>query len=218
MAALAAVVAAIPALLRGGAAPAVWLTLAGSTALVLGPLLVGIVQARPLSLALYSVLCGAGLSAVPLALLAAKLKEATHHRPLGAVTFAIIAAIVVLAIVAVVLRLLTASSHRGTATRAQVRVGVGLMALLGPALLVGSTFSPPAARSSALDVALALGCAALIGLAPWPPALSRFASKAGLPVWVALVCAGVIFAVADSGNAAAGASPALFAPVSWLLR
>lgn len=219
VAVLAALVAAVPAFLRGTATPGVWLTLAGSTVLVLGPLLVGLVHARPLPVALYATLCGVGISAVPLALLAAKLKEATHHRGLGSVTFAVLAAVVMLTIIAVVLRLLTWTNQgQRSSGRAKVRLCVGLIALLGPALLIGSAFSAPAARSSALDVLLALGCAALIGSAPWPESLFKVASRGGLPVWVALVGAAVLFAVTGAGGAANAASPALFAPLSWFLR
>lgn len=216
---LSAAVAALPAALRVSASVGAWVALAGAAAVVLGPVLAGMSRTRPLKVALFSVLVGLGLSALPLALLAAKLMASTHHRPLGAVTFAILAVLVVLGFTVVALRLTTRTRKgpRGASARHWVRGGLALCALAGPAFLAGGVFSAPSARASVLDVGLALACAAVLGLSPWPASLVRLASRAGLPVWVALVGSGLVVGLSGAGESARQASPALFAPFGWFI-
>lgn len=212
--ALAASVAAVPAALRASSFAPVWLTLAGSAAFVLGPVIASASRVRPMSSASFAVLTGLGLAALPIAILAATLKEATHHRPLGGVTFAVAAVVVTIGAVAFALRVVT---WRGPSARMRARVRAGLLlgALAGPALLCGSALSASSARASALDVAVAFGCIALVIRVPWPTSLKQLAARAGLPAWVALVGSGALVGFSGAGAAAFEVSPALFAPFAW---
>jgi hypothetical protein len=219
---LAAAVAAIPAALRAGFSPAVWITLAGASALLLGPALAGLARARPVTGALFAALTALGLCAIPLAFLATLLKTTTHHRPLGAVTFAVAAALLVSGAMLATLRLVAwtrplPNAPNAPNARAWLRAAVALAALAGPAFLFGSVLSAAGARSSALDVVLALGSAILLGIAPWPRALRKVASRAGLPIWVTLVGLGVSIGLSGASSAARLASPALFAPIGWFV-
>ncbi|HEY8944005.1 MAG TPA: hypothetical protein VIM73_07080 [Polyangiaceae bacterium] len=215
---LAAALAVIPAALRVPASGLAWVVLAGACALVLGPALAGLARARPLTVALFSVLTGIGLAALPLAVLATRLKLVTHHRPLGAVTFAVLATAVVLGSIAVTLRLTTWTVGRGGGPgSAWIRAGIALLALAGPALLLGSVASAATARTSVLDVGLALASAAVLGFSPWPASLVKLASRAALPLWAALVGAGLWVGLSGGGEVARLASPALFAPFGWLV-
>jgi hypothetical protein len=216
---LAAAVAAIPAALRAGFSPAVWITLAGATALLLGPALAGLARARPVTGALFAALTAIGLCAIPLAFLATVLKTTTHHRPLGAVTFAVAAALLIFGAMLATLRLVawTRARPNGPSARLWLRAAVALAAIAGSAFLFGSVLSAASARSSALDVVLALGSALLLGIAPWPRALRKVASRAGLPIWVTLVGLGVSIGLSGASSAARLASPALFAPIGWFV-
>ena len=191
--------------------PGVWLALAAASASLLGPLLAGISYAKPMTGALYSALTALGLSALPLALFAAKLEEATHHRPLGAVTFACVALLLVLLSAGFALRVVswTHTQARGFTT------ALAFAALSGPALLVGALFSVKDARASVLDVGLTLITAFLLGRAPWPHTLIHWGSRLAIPLWLLLVSSGLLVGLSDVGTAARTASPALFAPFSW---
>lgn len=216
VAVLGASLTALPAAIRSGspAMLSVWLTLAAASAALLGPLLAGIACAKPVNGALFSALTGLGLSALPLAVLAAKLKEATHHRPLGAVTFACIALLLVLLATGFSVRVVSWAHTRARGLTS----GLALLALVGPALLIGALFSAKDARASTLDVGLTLVTAFLLGRAPWPHTLLRWGAQLALPIWLALVSAGFLLGLSDVGEAARRASPALFAPFSWLAR
>ncbi|HEV8244838.1 MAG TPA: hypothetical protein VGP93_03685, partial [Polyangiaceae bacterium] len=96
----AALLATAPAAYRvaqnGASGAAAWLLLAGGSALLLGPIVAFCRAARPLSDALQAALLGAALCAVPLSRFAELLEHGTHHRPLGAVTFAIVSSLLLM--------------------------------------------------------------------------------------------------------------------------
>lgn len=216
---LAAAIAAIPASLRVSTPFEAWVVLAGGTAAILGPALAGVSQLGPLKPGLFSVLTGLGISAIPIALFAAKLKLLTHHRPLGAVSLAVGATLIVFCAVLLAMRVTTwrGGGAIGPASRAWMRAGLAWFALAGPALLLGSAVSAPAARTAALDAGLAFACTALLALSPWPAPVVRAASRAGLAVWAALVLSGLLVLSSDLDDSVRPASPALVAPFSWFV-
>jgi len=215
VAAVASAIAAVPAALRVESVAAAWVVLAGAQALVLGPLLAGLAIRRPLGAPVLAVLAGLGLSAPLLAGFAALLKSATHHRPLGAVTFALAAAFGVILTSGAVFRILTAPT---TPARARaVQRGVLALAALGPAAALILLLVRGGARP-VVEGALALGIAALLLVPPWPEAIRRASERLGLPVWAGLVTVGVLVAVGLGGVAARDASPVLLAPLAWLVR
>jgi hypothetical protein len=130
---------------------------------------------------------GLGWALVPWALLAHWLRVATHHRPLGAVTFALAASAIALVSV-LAARRLVALGHEGQRGRAALRLGRAL-ALVGAAALFALVLRAVAGheqvRSGLVDVGLAL--AALSGVAACSAA--RWPERA--PRWAPLVCVGV---------------------------
>ena len=214
----AAALAALPAAVREEPAVLVWLALTGASAAVLGPLLAALRELRPLGLGPIAVLLGLGLASWPLALLLAALKSNTHHRPLGAVTFAFGAAIVVIAASALALRLLTWFQPRPTnRMRHWGRVALTLCATLGPLLLLLRLGGSPQTRVPLFDASLALGLSAVTMLVPWSERALRWAARVGPVAWMLIVAAGV-FAARQSSELALEASPSLLAPFVWLLR
>jgi len=217
---LAAALAAVPAALRAPEPGPTWLVLAGAAALVLGPALGGIARGRPLSDGVCAALAGLGLSTLPLAVFANRLQISTHHRPLGAVTFAIAALVMTALALAVALRWLDWARSANAASRRSVwaRRALASAALAGPLLLALMLATTAAGRHGLFDVTLCLGLAALALLGRWPAAVVRLGSKAGIPVWLIVVCASLVAAFGPTRAAAEDASPALYAPFGWALR
>jgi hypothetical protein len=214
----AALLAAVPATLRHERALLVWLALSGSTAVVIGPLLASLRQLRPVRRGLLAIAFGIGLAAWPTAFLLSLLKSTTHHRPLGAVTFAFAAGFVLLATSALALRLLTWLRVRTASGREWLaHAGLTLCALLGPLVLLLRLGGSPHTRAQLFDVSLALGLAASSLIVPWPASVLRWAERTGPMVWVLTVAVGLLAARADHERAF-DASPALLAPFAWLFR
>lgn len=213
------VAAALSAGVAASRAPhsaAAFFVLLGGAALLFGPVLGALSAARPVPFALRAVLLGLGLAALPLSKLAGTLKAVTHHRPLGAVTFAALALVLCLGAIVVSARLLAASVH-STRTRG-LRVGVVLLALAGPVLLLTRAAASASLRGGVFDVAFGLGSGALLGLLPWPAAALRAAELSAFPLWFGAVLTGIASGLVLGGGPAALASPALAAPITWMLQ
>ena len=188
----------------------------GGAALIFGPVLAGLSAARPPSFGLRAVLLGLGLAALPLAKLAAMLKAVTHHRPLGAVTFAALALVLCGGAIVVAARLLTLGGPSNGARA--LRVSLLLLAVLGPLLLLLRAAASPALRGGVVDVTLGLGSAVLLAIVPWPPAARRALDRFAPPLWFGAVLIGVASALVLGVGAAELASPALAAPITWLFH
>jgi hypothetical protein len=190
--------------------------LLGGAALIFGAVFAGLSAARPLSPGLRAALLGLGLVALPLAKLSGTLKAVTHHRPLGAVTFAALALVGCAGAILVAARAFTlfGQSPWGRAAR----LGFVSLAALGPLLLLLRAAANPALRGGVVDLALGLGSGALLALVPWPSASRRAIDLFAPPLWLAAVLVGVVSALALGGAAAELASPALAAPITWFLR
>lgn len=190
----------------------------GGAAVLLGPTLAGLTAARPLVAPLRATLIGLGLAALPLAKLAGLLKAATHHRPLGAVTFAALALVLCLGAIAVAARVLAVTDAARSLVARGIRALLVVGALAGPMLLLGQATVSASLREGVFDVALGLGTGALLGLSPWPLPALRAVELSALPVWIGAVLTGILVGLVAGGGPAELASPALAAPISWMLR
>ena len=194
-------IAVIPATLRGGVN--VGLVGLGAAALSVGLFAASFKVVGVRSRAVGTVLFAVALSSAPLAILARVLKATTHHRPLGGVTFAILALVVLGGALAVGARLLT--------FRRWIPIAVGALGAVA-----GLRFALPALGASFLDGVLLLAAgldAALIT----PPGWTR---RAGVPVWAVVVVLGVAlcFAMPSAASTAAERAPVVIAPFSPFIR
>ncbi|HEY6727388.1 MAG TPA: hypothetical protein VI197_25310, partial [Polyangiaceae bacterium] len=90
------VVALLPAMRHPDQFLLLWLACAGSGALVLGPAWFGVRTLLPDWRSLAMLGCGVGVALGPIMLVGRLIKTATHHRPLGAMTYAVVACVGVL--------------------------------------------------------------------------------------------------------------------------
>jgi len=197
--ALGAIAGAVAAARLGGGAGA-WLTSAGFAALALGPAVGALRAARPFSRAALAVPLGAVVALPVLSLLARVLKATTHHRPLGAATFAVIAAAMLLGAIALSGRLLIAGSAATPDGGSRVaRVALAALVLVSLAIsvvLLLPALSSEAARAGVrapyVEGALLLAAGAAAGLVTLPPGVGRVARIGGPLAWLILV-AGAVF-------------------------
>lgn len=216
---LAAVVTAVPAAPRVAAAEAhvalVFLALAGGTALVLGPGLVAAGAVRSETSGFRAVLLGFALAALPLSLFADVLKQSTHHRPLGAATFAVLALALVLAFVAATWRLLDVLASRSLAVRRASLAFVAALALGSVAFVLTRALAAPALVPHVLDGLRALATATLCHLLLRLPRVSSIARRVGAPLWAFVVVAGLAAGRGATAAAIRTAAPVLGGPEAW---
>jgi hypothetical protein len=174
----------------------VGLALAGALALLAGLPGALLRQALPLPLGLRALLWGTLLAMTPLALLGRALAAGTHHRPLGAVTFALLAAGVLFGAWVVMLRLLVpvgegplplAAVQRWLARLIRLLIAVSATGMVYLALRSGAAVQ--VAEFAALS--LVLVAAALV---PWVRAKRR--PGLGWVLWLLIVGAGAGLRVA----------------------
>jgi hypothetical protein len=217
--ALGSAIAVLPAVLRveaAGSALSTWLALAGGSALVVGPVLALLRRALATSSHLLLPLAGVGLSAAPLAMLGSLLKSTTHHRPLGAATFA------VLALGVVVFCVLVALSVGRVARRAPVDGRRGAWMVLGAAALasVAAALAPvlrsEGARPHALDaVSLIVAGGAALGALRIEP-VRVLGRRFGALLWIAITLAGLLVARGPTFVAVKNFAPVAAGPRAWL--
>jgi hypothetical protein len=204
---IAAGVCVLPAVVR--CAPLVgglsaWWVLWGSASLVAGPVAVAWLSAWPWPRLVWAIPLGLLFSAPLLTAFAEILHRSTHHRPLGAATFAVLGVAVLLSGLVAVMRLL-AASQRGRRfnrlARVLIGLGVGLavlveLALVRSAIVRGGDWMGDAALDSAL-----LTLAAAMGA--WLPTKVRAPRRWGPMLWgVAVTSAVVWLALSSSARAA----------------
>jgi hypothetical protein len=189
IATLGSAVIVVPAALRaagGGAGLLVaWVALWGSAALMIAPVAAAWRLARPLSRSAWSLPLGLALSLAPLMLFARVLKVATHHRPLGGATFAIVATLLVLGATAVAARLIAWSAGREGALAQAPRVIAALSLALGLVLALPALGAE--LRGSVLDGLL---CVVLAAVGAFVPA-RQLVARIGPALWVVVVVAGL---------------------------
>ncbi len=176
-------VAVVPAALRSGAFVTAWLVLLGSAALPVGLFAAALRNLGVRSRAVGTVLLALALSSAPLEVLARVLKATTHHRPLGGVTFAIIALFVLFGAAAVAARLL---SWGRDGTKKHIVLAIGVFAALAGARFVLAAVGGQAGfiRSAVLDGALLAAAGFAGGLLPGVPRRSPGrARRFGTVIW-----------------------------------
>jgi hypothetical protein len=201
---------------EAGVSPgAAWVALAGSTALVLGPLLLLTRAAASRLRGIAPVLLGIGLSAFPLAFLGQALKVYTHHRPLGAATFGAVALVIVSFFIAIGARLAAWAEAPVLARRLVLRF-VMLVALLGSAAVVLRSLASASAHHDVIDVFRVLAASAIAWMGLNQPRVEMWARRAGALAWVALVVAGLVAARGPVRDAVRERAPVLGGPAAWL--
>ena len=220
---LAAILAALPAALRfepGLVWQAFAVCLAGC-ALVMAPLSAALASARRVSQLRSALTVGVLLAAVPLVPFAGILKTTTHHRPLGGVTFAVIAGLVVIGASLFSGRLITWAGAQRPALASMSRFAVVAVAALGTAALllglVQGLKGGDAYRTGFYDALRVLGLATLAARVPLPDRLLRRVRGLGLAAWVLVVTVGVCLGRAPAMQAElALRCPVLHWPLVWL--
>ncbi len=219
LASVAAALVVVPATLRVAAAGAgvlpVWVGLAGGSALLVGP-----VVALAASLGgpgrLVAPGVGIGLSAAPVALLGAMLKATTHHRPLGAATFGVLALALVLAALFVAARAFSAFHARPTpGHRALVALLMVLaLASFGGVLVV--SLADPGLRAHVIDGSLlVVAAAAALGGQRWLPRVA-WLGLAGWGLWGILVLGSAFLGRSGTFEQLRERAPVLAGPAAWL--
>ncbi len=220
---LAAALAAWPAALRFE--PAVfWQAFAvcmAGAALVMAPLSAALALATPTSKFRQALTVGVLLASLPLLPFASILKTATHHRPLGGVTFAVIAGLVVVSLSLVSARLITWAGAQRPTLRTIARFCVVALAALGAAAMLlammhglkgGDGF-----RNGFFDALRVLGLATLAARVPVPAGVLRRLRGFGLAAWIAVVTVGVCLGHAPAMQTElADRCPVLHWPLLWL--
>jgi len=217
--AVAAVVTAVPAAPRVGGHDAhivfVLFALAGGTALVLGPGLVAAGAVRSETNGFRAALLGLALAALPLSLLADVLKQSTHHRPLGAATFAVLALALVLGCLAATWRLFHVLESRSFALRRACLAIVVALGLGSLGFVLVRALGAPALVPHVLDGLRALATATLCHLLLRFPRVASIARRVGAPLWAFVVVAGLVAGRGATGSAIRGAAPVLGGPTAW---
>jgi hypothetical protein len=199
-----------------GALAAEFPALFGSSALLLGVGVVSLRRARPFGDGIRAVAAGTGIASFPVAMIAAVLQRSTHHRALGGVTFAFVAAVVIAFAIAAAWRMLEVArrSTRGASVVRALLVIASVLSCGAAAALVllgarGGRATP--VMSGFVDGLIG---AALLGLAAVPARpLERLPRRVGAVAWLCVVVAGAAIAASDSALCAALAerAPVAFA-------
>jgi len=219
-----ALLVVLPAALRAAGSSAsfvvCWMTLWGATVLAAGPTAAALRWVLRRGGGAGPLLLGVLLAAAPLVVFAELLERATHHRPLGAVTFAVVAALVVLASVAVAARLLSLSRSAARARRWwQVAwIGLGALALVWTVKLVVSAAADPGVRNGLLDAVLVAALILAAARTRGPAALGGLSRWLGPLAWVAVAALGLILlrAVPEAAASVRSAGPVLTAFAGWI--
>jgi len=175
----------------------VWIGVWGALAAVLGPLGAAVRSARPLPLGAWCIPVGIALALAPLGLFARILKATTHHRPLGAVTFAIISIGVVLGAIAFSARVITELAARRNSpsfrtVRALSVIAAALLALAGCAVAFRALAGDAELRPLAVDTVLLLVAVAAVGWFRLPAARVERVRPLVFLAWAVAVAAAII--------------------------
>ena len=219
---LAAILAALPAALRFEPS-LMWqafVVCVAGCALVMAPLSAALARSGNAGRFRSALTVGVLLAALPLLPFATVLKTATHHRPLGGVTFAVLAGLVIVGLSLFCARLVTWASEP-YALRLFARFALLSLAALGTtAVLLGLVQALKAGgayRTGFFDALRVLGLATLAARVPLPDALLRRVRGLGLAAWIAVVTVGVCLGRAPAMQAElALRCPVLHWPLLWL--
>jgi hypothetical protein len=194
----------VPALRVGMTA---WIVLWGGMALLAAPLAGALRSLGLRSRALAIVACAAAFAAPALMIFARLLKANTNHRPLGAATFAIVGALVVLGTLALSGRLVAWATTRA---RRLIVNGVAALSVLF-ALRLALPLLSAGMSLAVLDGVLLLAAALTGALAPVPAALE----KRLLTVGSSIFAIAIALAVVGTGALPSARGQAQSAPVAY---
>lgn len=209
----AAALASLPAVIRLLQAGAPWLAIlsvVGGAALVLGPLVALGRQARPLPDGLVAGLIGAGASLPVLIVLGRLIEQKTHHRPLGAATFAVLSLVVALGVSLVVARALSLASSRRAAWVALAAVALVAVLIAAQAFTGAGPF-----RASLVDAGLAVSLALLAIALPLSATREERLQPLALPLWGLLALAGIVLSRTTVGGVVGELAPVLSPLNGW---
>jgi len=220
---VAAALAAWPAALRFQSA-LVWqafVVCTAGAAFVMAPLSAALASALPSNKFRQALTVGVLLASVPLVPFATVLKTATHHRPLGGVTFAVCAGAVVVGLSLVSARLITWAGAQHSRVRALSRFCLVALAALGAAAmllaLIQGLRGGDTLRNGFFDALRVLGFATLAARVPLPARLVQRLRGFGLAAWIAVVTVGVCLGRAPVMHTElAERCPVLHWPLLWL--
>jgi hypothetical protein len=222
---LGAALAALVAALRVPAWPAAFVVLLGSSALVLVPLAALLADERarlarkaPAGALAPALVAGLALATPLLARLLSVLKTTTHHRPLGAVTFAVLAAFTVLGCCVLAVRVFSWTRDGSRPVARSARRLFLALAVAGPFFLLLRAAATPVLRTGLFDLSLGLGSAISFQLIQWPSGVLRLAHTLGVIVPLGAVLFGLAAGLIVGTEPASDASFALVAPLVWVLR
>jgi hypothetical protein len=166
-----------------------WLVLWGAAALLVGPLAGALRLLRPEPRGLLTLLLGVGLASGPLTMFAQVLKQTTHHRPLGAVTFAVLGTAVLLGALAIAARVMGMARSAGRGRRWGRVIAIVLAAIAGLfvlRLIIGALLDG-SLRSGLGDGVLAVLAVVAGAFVPVPETLARRTRLAGPGAWLLVV-------------------------------
>jgi hypothetical protein len=218
--AIGAAAAAVPAVHRvtehGENPGVVWLALAGGTALLLGPALALARLVPRDSRGVRAALLGIALAALPLAILAERLKLQTHHRPLGAATYGVLSLALIALFVFVATRVLTWVEDDPTPFRRAVRGVATLSAVGGLGILLLRALGAVGIRSDVLDALRIVAVGVIAHLALDQPRVEGVLRRAGITLWVIVVAAGLAAGRGEVGVSIRAHARVLCGPIAWL--
>lgn len=182
----------------------------GGAALVLGPLVALGRVARPFPRALSACLAGVALAAPIVAVLGHLIEQKTHHRPLGAATFAVLALGLALGSALLVGRVLSVLTA-GRASLAALGLGLGVVVLIAAKAFTGAG----AFSASLVDGTLVVGLG-LLGIAlPLSTSRERALERFGLPLFGVLALACVVLSRTTAGAIVGEVAPVLAPLNGW---
>ena len=163
---------------------AAWLTLWGAVALVTGPTAALLRSLRSGPASLWALPLAVLLGLPALTVFGQVLHRSTHHRPLGAATFALVGAALLLGLVVVTTRLLGAAERgQGGARLARGVLVVAIVLAVGVEIALIRSALRQAGGQALLDGGLIVLATALASALPVP----RLPNWVGLALWAAAV-------------------------------
>jgi hypothetical protein len=219
---IAAALAALPAALRfeSGLAWQAFAVCMAGCAFVMAPLSAALAGA-PSSKFRTALTVGVPLAALPLLPFAALLKTTTHHRPLGGVTFAVTAGLLIIGLSLICARFVTCAGVQPARQAALARISLLALAALGTAALllglVQGLGGGSAYQTGFYDALRVLGLATLAARVRLPETVLRRVRGLGLAAWVTVVTVGVCLGRAPAMQVElALRCPVLHWPLVWL--
>ncbi|HKO46695.1 MAG TPA: hypothetical protein VJV79_03180 [Polyangiaceae bacterium] len=220
---IAAALAALPAALRFESG-LVWQAFAvcmAGCALVMAPLSAALAAATTASRMRSALTVGILLATLPLLPFATLLKTTTHHRPLGGVTFAVIAGLLIIGLSLVCSRFVTWAGVQPPRQSAFARLSLLVLAALGTAALllglVQGLTGGSAYQTGFYDALRVLGLTTLAARVRFPETVLRRVGGLGLAAWVAVVTVGVCLGRAPVLQVElTSRCPVLHWPLVWL--